>query len=703
VVTYSARLRMGLYHLSSREREAIIKERVLQVLDMMELVWCKERVIPERPSTRGNIGGELRRLGVAVEFINLPSVFLLADPTQDLELVMATKLIECLIKFTEKGHTIITSLPKPANQIFHHLDQVVLLSQGCSIFAGKIDDIQSYFCSTPLVYALRKGVEYSDFLLDIAEGVERPVGTRRALTTNQLQDYFEESSFFINPAVFQESQSVSMLPVADASYWNISFSLQRDLHLFKTMASRALLVKFREVEVLKKSLVASAFLGLFFGYFLWDLADFEYCLDFVGIPYTDVTVIGSCLLLFISVLFTLQILNVHIICQKIAVFRYERAAQCASTFGFWLTLLCTEIPFTLFFGAIFSNISYFMSRMNTGFENYLFYEALHGFISTIGLTSAVMFATILRREIVVRDLFLFCLFLNVLTSGFLFQQPDMLDAVVKISEINPFRWAYQGVMVWKFKDYPDGEEYLETYGFQHFHKEKALLILVNFIIFDVVLIFLGLLPGPNLLTRELKKSNESQGEGEGEGDVEAIRNSRQSELVKPAVFSRESSVTGRTIINSQPSTTGADGNENLCGPTVYFHEISLRVADRRSPVGYRRVLHKITGRFDWGKFSAIMGAEGSGKTSLLHVLAGQHMGTSSTMAGKVYYNSKPIDLSIQPWQRCGFIEAVDEHFRDLTVQDVITYAMQLRCVDKTVIKSVKLNVTRTLELLQLQE
>lgn len=79
------------------------------------------------------------------------------------------------------------------------------------------------------------------------------------------------------------------------------------------------------------------------------------------------------------------------------------------------------------------------------------------------------------------------------------------------------------------------------------------------------------------------------------------------------------------------------------------------------------------------------------------------MGTSSTMAGTVYYNSKPIDTAILPWQRCALIEAVDEHFRDLTVRDVITYAMQLRCIDKTVIKSVNLNVTRTLELLQLTE
>jgi ABC-type multidrug transport system ATPase subunit len=706
MITYSARLRMGLYHLSYKEREALIKERVLQIMDTMELIWCKERIIPERPSTRGNIGGELRRLSVAVEFINLPSVFLLADPTQDLELVMATKLIECLVKFTEKGHTVITSLPKPANQIFHHLDQIVLLSQGCTIFAGKFDDLQSYFCSTPLVYALRKGVEYSDFLLDIAEGVERPVGSRRPLTTKQLQDYFEDSSFFINPAVFQESQSLAVLPKSQSSYWNINFSIQRDLHLFKTMASRALLVKFRETEVLKKSFVASIFLGLFFGYFLWDIADFEYCLSLLGIPYDDVTNIGSCLLLFISVLFALQVLNVHIICQKLQVFRYERSAQCASTFGFWLTLLCTEIPFTLFFGAIFSNISYFMSSMSSrggeggggNFENYLFYEALHGLISTIGLTSAVMFATILRREIVVRDLFLFCLFMNVLTSGFLFKQPDMQEAVVQVSEINPFRWAYEGAMVWKFKDLPDGDAYLKTYNFENFPKEKALVILANFILFDVIMIFLGLLPFPNLLSRE-----DEQKSPEIEQDLEVGSNSRQSELVKPAVFSRESSVTGRTIINSQPSTTGADGNENLSGPTVHFHELSLRVADRRSPVGYRRVLHKVTGRFDWGKLSMIMGAEGCGKSSLLHILGGQHMGTSSTMAGTVYYNSKPIDTSILPWQRCALIEAVDEHFRDLTVRDVITYAMQLRCIDKTVIKSVNLNVTRTLELLQLTE
>jgi ABC-type multidrug transport system ATPase subunit len=702
MVTYSARLRMGLYHLSYKEREAIIKERVLQVMDTMELIWCKERIIPERPSTRGNIGGELRRLSVAVEFINLPSVFLLADPTQDLELVMATKLIECLVKFTEKGHTLITSLPKPANQIFLHLDQIVLLSQGCTIFAGKFDDLQAYFCSTPLVYALRKGVEYSDFLLDIAEGVERPVGSRRPLTTKQLQDYFEDSSFFINPAVFQESQSFSVLPKIKASYWNVNFSFQRDLHLFKTMASRALLVKFRETEVLKKSFIASIFLGLFFGYFLWNMADVDYCLSLLGIPYDEVTNIGSCLLLFISVLFALQVLNVHIICQKLQVFRYERSAQCASTFGFWLTLLCTEIPFTLFFGAIFSNISYFMSNMNHGLENYLFYEAIHGLISTIGLTSAVMFATILRREIVVRDLFLFCLMMNVLTSGFLFQQPNMQDLVVQLSQINPFRWAYEGVMVWKFKDLPDGEAFLETYNFQNFQKEHALAILANFIIFDIVMIFLGLLPFPNLLSREIvdeiSKLQDIEQDLEGGGS-----NSRQSELVKPAVFSRESSVTGRTILHSQPSTTGADGNVHLSGPTVHFHEISLRVADRRSPVGYRRVLHKVTGRFDWGKLSIIMGAEGSGKSSLLHILAGQHMGTSSTMAGTVYYNSKPIDTSILPWQRCGLIEAVDEHFRDLTVRDVITYAMQLRCIDKTVIKSVNLNVTRTLELLQLSE
>ncbi|CAE7790580.1 CDR4, partial [Symbiodinium microadriaticum] len=256
------------------------------------------------------------------------------------------------------------------------------------------------------------------------------------------------------------------------------------------------------------------------------------------------------------------------------------------------------------------------------------------------------------------------------------------------------------VMVWKFADYPDGERYLMSYSFENFNKDHIFRILFNFIMFDLVVIFLALIPLPNTLRRR----NEEASRKRASSDVEGERFSmRATEPVKPNIFTRESSSTGSKIINTQPSATGLEDETEVRGPTVFFHNISFRVPDRKSPVGYKNVLRNVTGQFDWGKLGAVLGAQESGKSTLMHILSGAKMGSSDTIHGTIYYNKKPADDKIIPWQHCAFVEAVDVHLRDLTVKDVVTYAMKLRCMDKSVYKSVDLNVKRTLELLQLNE
>jgi ABC-type multidrug transport system ATPase subunit len=701
MITYASRLRLDLHNLPSFERTHLIQERVLDLLDLLELVWCKDRLIPERPSTRGQIGGELRRLSIAVEFITLPPVLILDDPTGDLDVMVAAKLMECIVKFADRGHTVITSLPKPSNQVLTQVNNLVLLSNGYSIYAGSRDNVSTFFCKGTLGYLIKPGVETGDFLLDVAEGVERPTNSRKPPSSIAIKGIFEDSAFFINPAVFQESQSIKILPESQVPFYGYVAPSETWRLLQKTgiILERALFVKFREYEVLKKSFGASAFLGLFFGYFLWKLGEMDYALSLVGIPYDNVTEIAACLCLFLVVLFTTQVLNVHLVCQKLEIFRYERSAGCSSTPGFWLAFFLSEIPFTLFFGMIFANTVYFMSHIATGLENYVYFHGIQMIVAVLGLSTTITFAAVIRKEIAVRDLYLFCLFMCTMTAGFLFPQPTMTDSVVKISQINPLMWAYKGLMVWKFAPLPDGEAFLNSYNFEDFDKSRTAPILFNFIIFDACILFLALLSPPNVLTRHTPPAEPR----ESDDDQELSSKSKsRSDLVQPAVFTRESSVTGKTLL-SQASSTGVREEGDVRGPTVYFDKVSLRVADRRSPFGYKRVLHKVSGRFDWGKLSVIMGAEGAGKSALLHVLAGQHMGTSSTLGGQVFYNDSVIDTALQPWKRCAFVEAVDEHFRDLSVLEVLTYANELRCVTRADLRSVKINVDRTLELLQLTE
>lgn len=231
----------------------------------------------------------------------------------------------------------------------------------------------------------------------------------------------------------------------------------------------------------------------------------------------------------------------------------------------------------------------------------------------------------------------------------------------------------------------------------------------------------------------------------------------------PKIFARETSVSSQTGFKTQSSysrgfsSAGNSGSANIIeedetkGPTVTFKNISFSVDDADSPVGYKTILHPMTGRFEWGRLNVIMGAAGCGKSSLLSVLAGQlsyeardhspqeltsrtssanksavggrklsggsqELETTIGLKGSVWYNHKPLrtdyfqrnssygEVSSKPWERCGFVESEDLFHMDLTVQDVISYAMKLRLDDISMTKrEMEQNVSQVMDLVQLMD
>lgn len=121
MVSYSAKLRMNTK--SNVESAQQLNERVLQVLGLMGLLWCKDRLIAERPATRGKVGGELRKLSIAVEIINLPPVILLDDITRNLDAIVSEQIMECLKTLANRGHTIICALPRPPTLVFNKVNR----------------------------------------------------------------------------------------------------------------------------------------------------------------------------------------------------------------------------------------------------------------------------------------------------------------------------------------------------------------------------------------------------------------------------------------------------------------------------------------------------------------------------------------------------------------------------------------------------
>lgn len=103
-----------------------------------------------------------------------------------------------------------------------------------------------------------------------------------------------------------------------------------------------------------------------------------------------------------------------------------------------------------------------------------------------------------------------------------------------------------------------------------------------------------------------------------------------------------------------------------------------------------------------GKLCVIMGAHKSGKSTLLQVLAGVPVSASTRVTGTMHLDDAPhATSSKKPWQLCGYVGPIDELFEDLTVSEIVTYAMQLRCQNFEDLDLIDENVKATLDLLQL--
>jgi len=222
-------------------------------------------------------------------------------------------------------------------------------------------------------------------------------------------------------------------------------------------------------------------------------------------------------------------------------------------------------------------------------------------------------------------------------------------------------------------------------------------------------ILLALLPPPNTLRRRkqdevsIKDRATKFEKRDSEQDEDRFSN-RLTEMGGTSLFSRDLSVQGSSHTTSsmpEASAHGLEGDEEeIRGPVVSLVGLTYRWADRKAELGYHEALSNISCSFQYGELNGVLGAEGSGKSSLLHIIAGQFM--PNTVQGSVLFNGKAIDFTTQaPWEVCGFVEAVDNLFRDLSVKEVLTYAMKLRCADEQTAKIVDLQVNKTLDLLKL--
>merc|ERR1712168_1678498 len=141
-LTFTARLRLG-----DRYSDEEKSRRVQMVITRCSLRKCESVQIGKPGLTKTISGGEMKRLSVAAELLENPSLLFLDEPTSGLDSYLAQSIVQVMQDVTKTGCSVLCTIHQPSSEVFELFDRLLLLSMGEVVYHGSTKDAVKYFNS----------------------------------------------------------------------------------------------------------------------------------------------------------------------------------------------------------------------------------------------------------------------------------------------------------------------------------------------------------------------------------------------------------------------------------------------------------------------------------------------------------------------------------------------------------------------------
>ncbi|XP_073824320.1 ATP-binding cassette sub-family G member 4 [Musca autumnalis] len=153
----AADLKLGP-NVSYEEKEA----RIEDILLMLGL-YDHDQTMTKRLS-----GGQKKRLSIAMELINNPTVMFLDEPTTGLDSSSCTKVLELCKMLAQQGRTIICTIHQPTAKLFQIFDQVYVLAAGNCVYQGSTEKLVPFLQAVDLPCPMYHNP--ADYIIELACG-----------------------------------------------------------------------------------------------------------------------------------------------------------------------------------------------------------------------------------------------------------------------------------------------------------------------------------------------------------------------------------------------------------------------------------------------------------------------------------------------------------------------------------------------------
>ncbi|KAK8998889.1 hypothetical protein V6N11_070068 [Hibiscus sabdariffa] len=644
---------------------------------------------------RGVSGGEKRRLTTGEMIVGPTKALFMDEISNGLDSSTSFQVVSCLqhlVHLTDA--TALISLLQPAPEIFELFDDVILMAEGKVVYHGPRTYICKFFENCGFRCLERKGI--ADFIQEVISRKDQA----QYWFHNELPYSYVSVNQFIQK--FKECKIGLSLdkelsePFEKTKRGRDSLSFKRyslsKWELFKACSMRefllmkrnAFLYVFKSVQLLMVgSMTMSVFLRT------------QMAVDIIHANYYMGALFFTIIILIVDAFPELSMTV-----SRLEVFYKQRELCFYPAWAYAIPAAVLKVPLSLMESFLLIVLTYYSigysPEVGRFFLQFLVCFGLH-------LTGMSMFRVIASlSQTIVASTTAGALVLVTFTSfgGFIVAEPSMPSWLKWGFWLNPISYGEIGLTLnellaprWEKVESGNtsiGQRTLESRGLNYdsyFYWLSiaalfGLTVLFN-VIFTLALTFLKP-PGKSRALVSFERYSQLQGLEEDSKDESIQKESKTS--FESEFFSV--STEGNMVLPFQPLT-------------VAFRNVRYYV---NVPVGFKherlQLLSDITGAFQPGILTALMGVSGAGKTTLMDVLSGRK--TGGTIKGEIRIGGY---LKVQDAfaRVSGYCEQTDIHSPHLTVEESLIYSAWLRLPSYIDLKTRNNFINEVLETIELDE
>ncbi|XP_042755335.1 pleiotropic drug resistance protein 2 [Lactuca sativa] len=655
------------------------------VLKILGLDICADMVVGD-VMRRGISGGEKKRVTTGEMLVGPAKVFFMDEISTGLDSSTTFQIVKYMKQLVHiMDVTMIISLLQPAPETFELFDDIILLSEGQIVYQGPREDILAFFESVGFKCPERKGV--ADFLQEVTS------------RKDQEQYWFKRNEPYHYISVPEFSRLFSQFETGERLYDDLALPYD------KTQMHPAALVTEKygisNMELLKANLARewllmkrNAFLYIFKTTQITIMSVITFTVFFraeakTGRLEDGGKFYGALFFSLLNVMFNGAV-ELALTVMRLPVFFKQRDSLFYPAWAFAIPIWIMSIPISIMESIIWIVLTYytigFAPSPNRFFRQLLAYIGLHQTASSLYRFMAALG----RTQVIANALGTFMLLLVFVLGGFIVAKDDIEPWMIWGYYISPMMYGQNALEINEFLDdrwstpNPDPRINETTVG-KVLLKSRGMFT-TDYMYWVCVIALFGFSLLFNLLFVLALTYLNPLGDSTTIVPTEDEQNKKYPETGTEMAARKKG-----MVLPFEPLSLAFDH-------VNYYVDMPAEMKTKGIEENRLQLLQDVSGTFQPGILTALVGISGAGKTTLMDVLAGRK--TSGYIEGSISISGYPKKQ--ETFARVsGYCEQNDIHSPHVTVYESLVYSAWLRLAPDITPQTCQMFVEEVMDLVEL--